>query len=67
MPYHRVLMTAFTLTAAVAFMVNGPLAGAQQPIKRTDNNFRNASGTEPAKALGFQYAGKGQQLQTNAP
>jgi len=137
MPYHRVLMTAFTLTAAVAFMVNGQLAGAQQPIKRTDvlkthlpdiegkemqiwvadimpgaatgphfhptprfvyvlegavvleidgkapqtfrvgqafvempderHNFRNASGTEPAKALGFQYAGKGQQLQTNAP
>jgi quercetin dioxygenase-like cupin family protein len=31
------------------------------------HNFRNASTTEPAKALGFQYAGKGQPLQTNAP
>jgi len=31
------------------------------------HNFRNASVTEPAKALGFQYAGKDQPLQTNAP
>jgi quercetin dioxygenase-like cupin family protein len=31
------------------------------------HNFRNASMTEPAKALGFQYAGKGQALQINAP
>jgi quercetin dioxygenase-like cupin family protein len=31
------------------------------------HNFRNASTTEPAKALGFQYAGKGQPLQSNAP
>ena len=31
------------------------------------HNFRNASTTEPARALGFQYAGKGQPLQTNAP
>jgi quercetin dioxygenase-like cupin family protein len=31
------------------------------------HNFRNASTTESAKALGFQYAGKGQPLQTNAP
>jgi quercetin dioxygenase-like cupin family protein len=31
------------------------------------HNFRNASTTEPAKALGFQYAGKGQALQINAP
>jgi quercetin dioxygenase-like cupin family protein len=31
------------------------------------HNFRNASTTEPAKALGFQYAAKGQPLQTNAP
>jgi hypothetical protein len=27
------------------------------------HNFRNASTTEPAKALGFQIAGKGQALQ----
>ena len=31
------------------------------------HNFKNASTTEPAKALGFQYAGKGQPLQINAP
>jgi quercetin dioxygenase-like cupin family protein len=31
------------------------------------HNFRNASTTEPAKALGFQYAGKGHPLQMNAP
>jgi quercetin dioxygenase-like cupin family protein len=33
----------------------------------TLHNFRNASTTEPARALGFQYAGRGQQLQVNAP
>jgi quercetin dioxygenase-like cupin family protein len=31
------------------------------------HNLRNASGTESAKALGFQYVRKGQPLQTNAP
>jgi quercetin dioxygenase-like cupin family protein len=31
------------------------------------HNFRNASSTESAKALGFQYARKDQPLQTNAP
>ena len=31
------------------------------------HDFRNASSTESAKALGFQYARKGQPLQTNAP
>ena len=31
------------------------------------HNFRNASTTEPAKALGFQYAGQAQPLQVNAP
>jgi quercetin dioxygenase-like cupin family protein len=31
------------------------------------HNFRNASATESARALGFQYARKGQPLQTNAP
>ena len=31
------------------------------------HNFRNASSTAPAKALGFQYANKGQPLQTNPP
>jgi quercetin dioxygenase-like cupin family protein len=40
-------------------------AFAEMPGER--HNFRNASATEPAKALGFQYAGKGQPLQTSAP
>jgi len=31
------------------------------------HNFRNASISEPAKALGFQYIGKDQPLQINAP
>ena len=31
------------------------------------HNFRNASMSEPAKALGFQGASKGTPLQTNAP
>ncbi|TFV28642.1 cupin domain-containing protein [Bradyrhizobium frederickii] len=31
------------------------------------HNFRNASSTQPAKALGFQYGNRGQPLQTNAP
>jgi quercetin dioxygenase-like cupin family protein len=31
------------------------------------HNFRNASTSEPARALGFQYAAKGQPLQTSAP
>ena len=31
------------------------------------HNFKNASTTEPARALGFQYARKGQALQINAP
>jgi quercetin dioxygenase-like cupin family protein len=31
------------------------------------HNFKNASTTEPAKALGFQYAAKGQPLQNSSP
>lgn len=31
------------------------------------HSLRNASATEPAKAIGFQYAAKGQPLQTSAP
>jgi quercetin dioxygenase-like cupin family protein len=31
------------------------------------HKLRNASTTEPARALGFQYAGKNQPLQTDAP
>ena len=31
------------------------------------HNFRNASASEPAKALGFQYGTKGQALQANVP
>jgi quercetin dioxygenase-like cupin family protein len=36
-------------------------------IPNLAHNFRNASTTEPARALGFQYAGKGQPLQINPP
>ena len=31
------------------------------------HNFKNASTTEPAKGLGFQYAAEGHALQVNAP
>ncbi|VIO79011.1 hypothetical protein CI1B_76400 [Bradyrhizobium ivorense] len=31
------------------------------------HKLRNASPTEPAKALGFQYTSKNQPLQTDAP
>jgi quercetin dioxygenase-like cupin family protein len=31
------------------------------------HNFRNASTTEPAKALGIQYGARGQSLQANVP
>jgi quercetin dioxygenase-like cupin family protein len=31
------------------------------------HNFKNASTSEPARALGFQYAGTGQPLQATAP
>jgi quercetin dioxygenase-like cupin family protein len=40
-------------------------AYVEMPDER--HNFRNASTTEPAKALGFQYGGKDQPLQINAP
>ena len=34
-----------------------------QEVPDVAHNFRNASGSEPARALGFQIAGKGQALQ----
>ena len=49
--------TPQTFTAGQAFV--------EMPGER--HNFRNATTTEPAKALGFQYADKNQPLQTNAP
>ena len=36
-------------------------------LPNVDHNFRNASTTEPAKALGFHYAAEGQALQVNVP
>lgn len=36
-------------------------------IPNAVHNFRNASATETARALGFQYSGKDQPLQMNAP
>jgi|SRR5690242_20711218 quercetin dioxygenase-like cupin family protein len=63
----------YVLEGAVVFERDGqpPLtfkvgqAYVEMPGER--HNFRNASTTEPARALGFQYAGKDQPLQTNAP
>jgi quercetin dioxygenase-like cupin family protein len=34
-----------------------------QELPHVVHNFRNASGSEPARALGFQIAAKGQALQ----
>jgi len=63
----------YVLEGAVVYEVDGKPpqtfkageAYAEMPGKV--HNFRNASSTQPAKALGFQYGNKGQPLQTNAP
>ena len=63
----------YVLEGAVVLEVEGKPAQtfkAGQAFVEMPNhvhNFRNASTTEPAKALGFQYAAKGQPLQTSAP
>jgi quercetin dioxygenase-like cupin family protein len=63
----------YVLEGAVALELDGKSSQtfkAGQAFAEMPNeihNFRNASTTEPAKALGFQYAGKGQALQINAP
>jgi quercetin dioxygenase-like cupin family protein len=63
----------YVLEGAVVFELEGKppqtfkagQAYVEMPGER--HNFRNASTTEPARALGFQYAGKDQPLQTNSP
>jgi quercetin dioxygenase-like cupin family protein len=63
----------YVLEGAVVLEVDGKppqtfKAGqAFAEIPNVIHNFRNASMTEPAKALGLQYAAKGQGLQVNVP
>ena len=71
--FHPTPRFVYVLEGAVVLELDGkPLQAftAGQAFGEMPNevhNFRNASTTEPAKALGFQYAGKGQALQINAP
>lgn len=63
----------YVLEGAVVVEIDGrqpQIFKAGEAFVETPNqlhNFRNASTSEPAKALGFQYAAKGQPLQTSAP
>ena len=71
--FHPTPRFVYVLEGAVVLELDGKAprtfrvgqAFVEMPGER--HNFRNASATEPAKALGFQYAGKDQPLQTNAP
>jgi quercetin dioxygenase-like cupin family protein len=71
--YHPTPRFVYVLEGAVVLEMDGKppqTFKAGQAFAEMPNmihNFRNASATEPAKALGFQYAGKGQPLQINAP
>jgi hypothetical protein len=59
-------MSATGETAAVSSRPSGQVRLSWK-CSNAVHNFRTASTTEAAKALGFQYAGKGQPLQINAP
>lgn len=71
--FHPTPRFVYVLEGAVVLELDGKApqtfrggqAFVEMPGER--HNFRNASTTEPAKALGFQYAGKDQPLQTNTP
>jgi quercetin dioxygenase-like cupin family protein len=71
--FHPTPRFVYVLEGAVVLELDGKppqtyrvgQAYVEMPGER--HNFRNASTTEAAKALGFQYAGKDQPLQTNAP
>jgi quercetin dioxygenase-like cupin family protein len=71
--FHPTPRFVYVLEGSVVLEVDGKppqvfkvgQAFAEMPGER--HNFRNASTIEPAKALGFQYASKGQPLQTSAP
>jgi quercetin dioxygenase-like cupin family protein len=71
--YHQTPRFVYVLEGAVVLEMDGKppeTFKAGQAFAEAPNaihNFRNTSTTEPAKALGFQYAGKGQPLQINAP
>ena len=71
--FHPTPRFVYVLEGAVVLELDGKapqMFKAGQAFAEMTNevhNFRNASTTEPAKALGFQYAGKGQALQINAP
>jgi quercetin dioxygenase-like cupin family protein len=70
---HQTPRFVYVLEGAVVYEVDGKppqtfKAGeAYVEMPGEVHNFRNASSTQSAKALGFQYANKGQPLQTNAP
>ncbi|MFY9956607.1 cupin domain-containing protein [Bradyrhizobium sp.] len=71
--FHPTPRFVYVLEGAVVLELDGKpprtytvgQAYVEMPGER--HNFRNASTTEPAKALGFQYGGKDQPLQINAP
>jgi quercetin dioxygenase-like cupin family protein len=71
--FHPTPRFVYVLEGAVVLELDGKppqtytvgQAYVEMPGER--HNFRNASATEPAKALGFQYVGKDQPLQINAP
>ena len=71
--FHPTPRFVYVLEGAVVLELDGKapqMFKAGQVFAEMPNevhNFRNASTTEPAKALGFQYAGKGQALQINVP
>jgi quercetin dioxygenase-like cupin family protein len=69
--FHPTPRFVYVLEGAVVLELDGKApqtfrggqAFVEMPGER--HNFRNASTTEPAKALGFQYAGNNEPLQTN--
>lgn len=71
--FHPTPRFVYVLEGAVVLEIDGKppqtfkagQAFVEMPGER--HNFRNASSTERARALGFQYAGVNQPLQTNAP
>jgi len=71
--FHPTPRFVYVLEGAVVLELDGKpprtytagQAYVEMPGER--HNFRNASTTEPAKALGFQYGSRDQPLQTNAP
>ena len=70
--FHSTPRFVVVLEGSVVFEVDGKspqtfTAGqAYQELPSEVHNFRNASTTQPAKAIGIQYAGTGEPLQTNA-